>query len=163
MLGPLYGIYIKNIGGDVLDAGSAWAIFMIISGIGMMIMGKIQDKLKREKLFIIIGYCLQSFVFLCYIFVSNVAQLYIIQILLGISMTIQLPALNSFYTKYLDKGKYAFEWAAWEGMYFTISGIGAFIGGIIVKLYSFVYFFVIMFVLSLIGLAVAFQLKEKWI
>lgn len=161
MLGPIYAIFVKEIGGSILDAGSAWAVFMIISGIGMVLMGKVQDNLKREKPMMMLGYSLQSLAFLGYFFVSNITELLIVQIFLGISMTIQFPAFNSFYTKYLEKGKYAFQWAAWEGMYFTLTGIAAFIGAFIVTIFSFRFLFLLMFGLSLIGLFLSTQLQEK--
>ena len=161
MFGPIYAIFVNQIGGDILAAGSAWAVFMIISGLGTLLMGKIQDKLKKEKPVILIGYALQSLGFLGYFFVSNVMQLFIVQILLGISLMIQLPVFNSFYTKYLEKNKLAFQWAAWEGMYFTITGIAALIGGFVVKIFNFKFLFLMMFGLSLIGLLIATQLKEN--
>ncbi|MBI2654135.1 MFS transporter [Candidatus Woesearchaeota archaeon] len=161
MLGPIYALFVKQIGGDVLAASGAWATFMIVSGLGIFLMGKIQDKIKREKPVIIIGYFLQSLGFLGYFFVSNIVQLFIVQVILGVSLMIQIPVFNSFYTKYLEKGKYASQWAAWEGLYFTITGIAALIGGFVVKFFDFKFLFLMMFGLSLIGLALSTQLKEE--
>lgn len=80
MLGPIYALFVKKVGGDALVAGTAWAVFMVISGLGVLIMGKIQDNLKRDKPMILIGYALQSLGLIGYYFVSNVAQLFIVQI-----------------------------------------------------------------------------------
>ena len=60
MLGPIYAIFVKEIGGDILEAGTAWAIFMIVSGVGLYITGKLEDKIKKDKLFIVIGTALTS-------------------------------------------------------------------------------------------------------
>src|SRR3989338_2057199 len=89
MLGPIYAIFVRQLGGDVLDAGISWSAFLITSGLGMLFIGKIHDSLKKEKLMITIGYSLQSLAFLGYYFVSNMAQLYIAQVMLGISLMIQ--------------------------------------------------------------------------
>jgi len=161
MLGPLYALFVQDIGGDILVVGASWSIFMIISGLGIFLMGRIQDKIKKDKSFILIGYGLMSLGFLGYFFISNVMQLFIVQILLGISMMIQTPVLDSFYTKYLERGKFASQWAVWEGMYFVIMGIAALIGAFFVKIFGFKNLFLVMFFLSLIGLFVALQLKEK--
>ena len=161
MLGPIYALFVKDIGGDILAVGVSWSIFMIVSGLGIFFMGKIQDKIKKDKFFIISGYGFMSLVFFGYIFVSNVIKLFIVQIVLGISMMIQSPVLDSFYTKYLEKGKFASQWAAWEGMYFTITGVAALVGAFLVKLFGFKILFWIMFFLSLVSLALATQLKEK--
>ena len=160
MLGPIYALFVKEIGGGVLVAGSSWAIFMIVSGLGIFIMGGIQDNIKKDKLVIIIGYALESLGFLGYFFVSNVIHLFMVQLLLGISMVIQTPVFDSFYTKYLEKGRFASQWSAWEGMYFTITGVAALIGAFLVKIFGFKVLFLIMFFLSLIGLIVASQLNE---
>ena len=161
MLGPIYAIFVKQIGGDVLDAGISWSAFTITSGLGMLLIGKIQDNLKKEKLMITMGYSLQSLAFFGYYFVSSMAQLYIVQIILGISLMVQLPVFNSFYTKYLEDGKFASQWAAWGGMNFTITGVAALVGGFLVKIFSFKTLFLAMFLISLIGLFLSMQLKEK--
>lgn len=161
MLGPIYAIFVQKIGGDILAAGSAWAIFMLVSGIGIFLMGKIQDKIKKDKPIIILGYAIRSLGFLGYFFVSNVIQLFIVQLLLGISTMVITPAYDSFYTKYLEKGKFASQWAAWEGMWYSISGVAALVGAFLAKIFGFKVLFLVMFFLSLIGLIMATKLKEK--
>ena len=161
MLGPIYAIFVKNIGGDILEAGIAWSIFMLISGIGIYLMGKIQDRIKKYTKFIITGYCLTSLGFLGYYFVSNVIQLFLIQVILGFGTVIVVPARDTFYTNYIDKKKLASEWAAWESLWFIISGIAALAGAFIANLLGFKFLFLTMFFLSLIGLVIATQLKDK--
>ena len=161
MFGPIYAIFVQNIGGDMLSAGSAMSIFMITSGIGILLMGKMQDKAKKDKPFMMAGYALMSLAFLGYFFVSSVSQLFLVQILLGISTVIVTPARDSFYTKYLDKGKYASGWAAWESAWFIVTGIAALIGGFLAKIYNFKILFLVMFITSLIGLFFAMQLKDN--
>ena len=161
MLGPIYAIFVKNIGGDILAAGSAWSIFMLISGFGIFIMGKIQAKFKNNKNFILLGYSLTSLGFLGYYFVSNVIQLFLVQVLLGLGTMILVPARDSFYTHYIDKNKLASEWAAWESIWFIIAGIAALVGAFIANKYGFKFLFLTMFFLSLVGIVIATQLKEK--
>ena len=161
MLGPIYAIFVKEIGGDILAAGSAWAIFMIVSGIGILFMGRLQDKFKSNKNFIILGYLFTSLAYLGYFFVSNVIQLFLVQVLLGIGEMIVVPARDSFYTKYLDKKKMASQWAAWESLWFIIAGIAALLGAFIANKFGFKSLFLTMFFLSLLGLIISTQLKDK--
>jgi len=161
MLGPIYAIFVQQVGGDILAAGTAWAIFMITSGIGILFMGKLQDKIKRDKPVILIGYALMSLAFLGYFFVSNVMQLFLVQVLLGISIVVLTPAYDSFYTKYLEKGKFASQWAAWEGIWYLVTGIAALVGAFLAKVFSFKTLFLVMFFTSLIGLFLSIKLKEK--
>lgn len=161
MLGPIYAIYVQNIGGDILAVGTAWSIFMIVSGVGIYFMGQIEDRIKNDRKEIILGYVIMSIGLLGYIFVSNIYQLFVIQVILGISTVISTPAKDSFYTKYLDKGKYDSEWAAWEGSWYTVTGLAALGGAYLVKVYNFQILFVVMFVLSIVGLILIIQLKDK--
>ena len=161
MFGPIYAIYVQEIGGDILAAGAAWAIFMIISGVGILFMGNIQDKIRKDKPAIILGYALEASGFLGYFFVSNVMELFLVQVLLGISTVIKTPAYDSFYTKYLEKGKFASQWAAWEAVWYIVTGVAALIGAFLVKLFSFKSLFLVMFFISLIGLFLSAQLQEK--
>lgn len=161
MFGPIYAIFVQDIGGDILAAGTAWAIFMITSGLGIFLIGNIEDKAKRDKPFILFGYALMSLAFIGYFFVSTVYQLFVIQVILGISTVVTIPANDSFYSKYLEKGRFASQWAVWEGLWFFVSGIAALIGAFLVKIFNFRVLFLIMFFTSLIGFILATQLKEK--
>ena len=161
MFGPIYAIFVQKIGGDILDVGTAWSIYMIISGVGIYIMGKVYDKLKRDKLFIILGYFLVSASYLGYYFVSNVAQLFFIQVITGLSSVICVPAMYSFYSKYVDKRRFASEWAAWDSLYRILQGVMALVGAFLAKVYGFKTLFLSMFLLSLIGLGFATRLKDK--
>lgn len=161
MFGPIYAIFVQEIGGDVLAAGFAWAIFMITSGIGIFFMGKIVDKAQREKPILMAGYGITSIGFLGYYFVSNIYHLFAVQILLGLGYVMISPSANSFYTKYLEKGKFASQWSMWESSYFIITGIAAVIGGFLVKIFSFKTLFLVMFSVSLVGLLITALLKEK--
>ena len=161
MFGPIYAIFVQKIGGDILAAGTAWAVFMIISGVGILLTGNILDRLKRDKPAIILGCALESLAFLGYFLVSNITQLFLAQVLLGISAVIKVPAYDSFYTKYLEKGKFGSQWAAWEGLGYIVYGIAAVIGAFLAKIFGFKILFLIMFFISLIGLFLSTQLKEK--
>lgn len=161
MLGPIYAIYVQKIGGDILAAGTAWALFTIISGVGILLMGRIQDSIAKEKPMIVIGYAIDSMAFLGYYFVSNVWQLFLVQILLGIGTVVKTPAYDSFYTRYLEKGKFASQWAAREASWYIITGIAALAGALLAKFYDFKVLFLAMFLTSLIGLYFSTRLKEK--
>ena len=161
MFGPIYAIFVQKIGGGILDVGTAWSIYMIVSGVGIYLMGKLHDIHQRDKLFIILGYSLVSIGYIGYYFVSNVAQLFFIQVIIGLSSVISVPAMYSFYSKYVDKRKFASEWAAWDSLYRILQGAMALVGAFLAKLYGFKALFLTMFLLSLIGLCFATRLKDK--
>src|SRR3989344_2292908 len=161
MLGPIYAVFVQQIGGDILEAGTAWAIFMISSGIGIFLMGKLQDRISKDKLFLVAGYAMRSLGFLGYYFVSNVTQMFVLQILLGLSVVIISPATYSFYSKHVNSKKRAFEWSLWEGMWYIAQGSGALAGGFLASLYGFKTLFLAMFGYSIVSLIIATQLRES--
>ena len=104
MLGPVYAVYVGEIGGSIMDIGYSWALFSIFAGILMIVMGKIEEK--RNKInAAIIGYILKIACFIGYIFVQSPMHLFIVQIFLGISSAITSPAYDALYSRALRKGK----------------------------------------------------------
>ena len=43
MIGPIYAIFVEEIGGDILDASWAYFAFMTASGVALYIMGLIEN------------------------------------------------------------------------------------------------------------------------
>jgi MFS family permease len=56
LLGPIYAIFVKDIGGDVLEAGASFAIFSILSGIFIFLLGRWKFFQKHLNTFVVIGY-----------------------------------------------------------------------------------------------------------
>jgi MFS family permease len=57
LFGPLYAVYVQNIGGGVLDIGNSIAIYSITTGVLIIMFGKISDFLSKELL-IVFGFAL---------------------------------------------------------------------------------------------------------
>ncbi|MBU0635740.1 MFS transporter [Candidatus Micrarchaeota archaeon] len=161
MLLPIYAIFVGQIGGDLLDASSSWAVFAIIAGILIYVMGRWEDKHKHYARLMFSGYLLRALAFLGYFFVSNTTELFLVQIILGISAAVLTPSYDALYSSYLDKGKYATEWGAWEGMTLVVEGIAALMGGAIVFYFGFSVLFLIMFLTGLLGALISIRLMSK--
>ena len=149
MLGPIYALFVEEVGGDLLNAAFAFAIYAIVAGIVTLISGKYTDKLKENELIIVFGYGIIGLSFFGYIFVNSIWSLFLIQFILGIGEAIYAPAFDAIYSKYLGKGKSGRDWSIWESVnYFTIA-IGAISGGLLVVFFGFNMMFIIMGLLSL--------------
>ncbi len=124
MLGPIYALFIKNIGGDLLDASIAASIFAFAAGITTIIAGKFADKNKRDELIVASSYVLMGIGFLLYIFVNSIWFLFCVQILIGFAEAFYSPAFDALYSKHITKKKAGREWGAWESMnYFSFACI----------------------------------------
>ncbi len=160
LLGPIYAIYVQGIGGDILDAGIAWSIFMIISGLGIMVSGKIQNTSTKLSRILMYGYLIRAAAFAGYIFVSTTLHLFLVQAVLGFALIINAPATYSFYTKHVEKGKFASQWSAWESVWYIAQGCAAIIGAVIAKYLGFATLFGAMAILSLISALMALKLQD---
>ena len=144
LFGPIYAIYVENIGGDILTAGAASSLFSFVIGILVLLFGLLEDNKLNKKAMLIIGYLIIAFGNIGYLFVSNTAHLFIIQIVNGVGLAVIIPSLDGIYSKNIDRGKESSEWAYWEGGTRIIYAAAALAGGFIASAYGFNALFIIM-------------------
>ncbi|OGH85284.1 MAG: MFS transporter [Candidatus Magasanikbacteria bacterium RIFOXYC12_FULL_33_11] len=156
MFGPLLAVFTERIGGDILDITSAWAVYMLVTGFLTIYIGKISDKLNKEKI-MIFGYALNAFFTFSYLFVNSSLELFIVQAGLGIAAALATPTWNALYAEHEDKKKEGLEWGLASGAANIVTGIAIIVGGIILKYSSFEVLFVIMGTVQV--LATIFQMR----
>ncbi len=161
MLGPIYALFVEDIGGSLLDASYAFAIFSFTAGIVTVLSGKYVDKIKENELILVLGYGIIGIGFILYIFVNSIFLLFLVQIIIGIGEAVSWPAFDVLYNKHIDKNNPGKWWGIWESLnYFTI-GTGALIGGFLVTFFSFNIMFIIMGLLCLISALYILLLPRK--
>jgi MFS family permease len=144
LLGPLFAVFTQRVGGDVLDITGAWAIYMVVSGVLIIIVGKLADKWNKEVM-MIAGYALNAILTFGYLFVSTPAQLFALQAAFGVATALATPTWDALYDKYSGSGKNdGFLWGIADGMPNIVVGIATMIGGLIVVRFSFSALFAIM-------------------
>ena len=158
LFGPIYAVFVEEIGGDMLTAGIAYSFYAIAAGVLIYLISNWEDHVKHKEKLLVIGYSVGAVGFLGYFFVSNAIDLFLVQIVFGIAEAIRIPAYDGLYSKNLDKGKYTSEWGAWEAMAYIIIGISAIVGGYLATVYGFKILFVLMFVMSLLAALVSAKL-----
>jgi MFS family permease len=144
MLGPLFAVFVERIGGNILDISWAYATYLIVTGIGMIIVGKIGDRVGYSRL-MLLGYGLSAIGTFGYLLVTSSFALFVVQIVLGVALALSNPTWYALYDKFSgDGGSDGYVWGLSTGMGYTVSGIAMMIGGLIVHLFSFNVLFVIM-------------------
>jgi len=161
LFGPIYAVFVEQIGGDLLTAGGAYAAFAIASGVMIFFISRWEDHVKHKEKLVIIGYALSTIGFLGYLFIKTPLHLFIVQVILGLGEAVSSPAFDDLYSKHLQKGKFASEWGLWESFYYITIGAGALIGGFIGQEFGFKPLFMIMFLISLAGLISSLFLLRK--
>jgi len=161
LLGPIYAIFVEEIGGDILTAGTSYAAFAIAAGVLIFFVSRWEDHIKHQEKLVVGGYILSCIGFLGYLFIHEAWHLFVVQIIFGLGEAIGTPAYDGLYSKHLDKGKFVSEWGMWDSMAYLIAGIAAFCGGFLAKMYGFKTILIVMFILSLVGLCISTFLVSK--
>lgn len=144
MLGPIYALFVEEIGGTILHAGITGGVLALAAGMTTLVAGKYADKIKEDELIVTFGYAMMGLGFMFYIFVNSIWSLLLVQVIIGFAEALYSPAFDALYSKHLTRKKAGREWGAWEAMnYFSIA-FGAVIGGFIVMHFGFNVIFVIM-------------------
>lgn len=143
MLGPLFAIFGKKIGGSILDISWAWAIYLIIIGILVIFIGDISDKASKEKL-MVVGYGINAIFTFLYLAISKPIHLFFVQSGLGIAAALTIPTWMALYAKHNNKERSGLTWGIATGLNRIIAGIALLLGGLIVTYFSFNVLFITM-------------------
>lgn len=161
LFGPIYAIFVEEIGGDILTAGLAYSAFAIASGVLIFLISKWEDHVKHQEKLVVAGFVLSCIGFAGYLFIKRPLDLFLVQIIFGIGEAIGTPAFDGLYSRHLDKGKYVSEWGLWESLDYIVAGVAAVIGGFLAKIYGFKFLFIVMLILSFIGLIISLFLMRE--
>lgn len=161
MLGPVYALFVEKIGGSLLDASFAGALFALAAGVTTLISGKYSDKVKETELIIVVGYLIIGISFLLYIFVNSVIQLFLVQMLIGFGSAVYSPAFDAVYSNHLDGRKSGRQWGAWESMNYFTTAVGATLGGFIITRFGFQTMFFVMALLCFGSALYIYSLPRK--
>lgn len=148
---PIFAIFIaqKITFGNTAEAarvaGFAMAVYWGVKSVLQIPFGKYLDKNHGEKddlYFVIIGNVLAAFSIFGYIFSSQVWHIFALKGLYSLGMAMNIPGWTAIFSRHLDRGQEAFEWATRS----TAIGIGAgaagALGGIIASQFGFNVLFV---------------------
>ncbi len=144
MLGPIYALFVVEIGGDLMDAGLTASVYGLAAALTSLVSGIYADKIKENEYIIILGYLIMGIAFILFFFVDNIWFLFVVQALIGIGEAVYLPAFDAIYSKHLSKGNTGKEWSYWEVMKYFIYIIGAALGAYLVTLFGFGAVFILM-------------------
>ncbi|MEK7613683.1 MAG: MFS transporter [Patescibacteria group bacterium] len=136
LLGPIFAIFVTEFieGGTVEVAGVAAAIYLLTKSLTQIPAAALIDKIcgdKDDYWFLVGGMLVVNLVPLSYLLVSNPAELYFTQFLLGAATAFTFPSFMALFTHYVDGEKAGTTW----GVYYTLIDIAqaatAAIGGVL--------------------------------
>ncbi len=154
MLVPMYAAFTEEVGGSVLDAGIAFSVFSIATGVVIGLVGTrpiFQTHLKR---FLMAGFLISALADIAYVFVHSRWQLFAVQLFVGVATGFIEPAWDSLFSDNIEHSP-AKHWSIWAGGAHLVTGVAALAGGLIVAYFSFKTLFLTM---SLIDFAAVYAL-----
>ncbi len=160
LFGPLYAVYVQGIGGGILDVGNSVALYSIMTGILIILVGKISDRMSKELL-ATFGFLVSSVGTLCYLVISSPFQLYILQILFAVSTALLSAPLSALFAKHIENKNSGFMWALEGGGGKILAGIGIVCGTFVTYQFGFSTTFILISILQLCATILLFKVFLK--
>ena len=154
MLVPMYAAFTESVGGSILDAGIAFAVFSMATGLFISLIGTRPCFQRHVKSFLILGFLVSACCDISYTFVQNRWQLFAAQVVAGLATGLIEPAWDSLFTDDMEKSS-AKHWSIWAGGTHLAAGAAALIGGVIVSYFSFKTLFVSMALIDVVATILA--------
>jgi MFS family permease len=151
MLVPIYSAFTEKVGGSILDAGIAFAVFSMSTGVVVGLIGTRHWFEARLGRFLLLGFCLSAACDFSYMLVQDKWQLFAVQLVAGLATGFIEPAWDALFTEGMVESP-AKHWSIWAGGVHVVTGAAALVGGLIVSYHSFNALFVAMGLLD--GLAI---------
>ena len=160
LIGPLYAIFIKDIGGGIEIAGVALAIVLYVTSLLSILIGRVSDKIGRKPLLILTGFSYAYVVFL-YTTVTTVISLYIIQVLLGIVEAMRKTTNTTFIGDITKREKRGFQVGVYQTMVEVSKATAVLVSGFIIGESGFKIIFYIGSGIILLSTFLLFGIKER--
>ena len=150
LIGPFYAVFVKNIGGSILQLGYSVTVFGISTGLLIILIGKISDKINKD-LITTLGYFIYAIASLFYLIIDSPWQLFVLQIIFAIGTEFLSEPLSALFSKYIDKEKEGEGWGLSQGGSYIATAVSVFIGTFIVNKFGFNILVIIMFSIQIIA------------
>lgn len=151
---PFYIIFIREVGAGFSEFGLAYGLFTLSSAFVHQWVGKISDRIGR-KLFLLISTWGTAGLFLLFPLVTNIWEVYILQVFLGVFGAMQKTsekALVADFSEGKDRGKKIGSYHFWVSIY---SGFAVIAGGFLIDIFTVdIIFYIGSLVLFISGLLV---------
>lgn len=161
LLAPIYAIFIKNIGGSLLDASITVGFYAILKGVLYFVFSKAKESKFSRKLMISLGYFLFFISYIFYLYAFSVIHVLIIQGLLALGEVIINPSWSAVIANALTKGKERSIYSDFYGYRSLAEGSAAILGGVLATQLGFNVLFGLMAGFALMASVLSSFLKEE--
>lgn len=153
LIGPIFSIFLlEHIpGATIATVGGVVATYWITKSVIQLPIAVVLDRHEGERddfYTLILALLLAGFTALAYLIVKDIASLYFVAFLQGLSFGLYAPAWAGIFSRHLDKEHYAFDWSLDSTTIGLASGVAAFAGGSLANAFGFDIVFILASVFS---------------
>ena len=134
---PIYAVFVQKIGGTILDASGAIAVFLITQGIFTVLAHRLRWIDKNRIAVMAGGWLIWVCGIALYLFVSNVFMLMVTQVLTALGNALADPIFDRELAAHTDHKGQEFEWGFFEGNKDLVQGVASIVGGLVVSFFGF--------------------------
>lgn len=165
LLSPIYAVFILDrIEGATLEiVGIATAVYWTSRVVSVIPLSRLMDKIKGEKdeyYLMLLGTFFISALPLCYIFITQAWQVYLVQFFNAVSFSLVIPAWRVIFTKNMDKNRVGFEWSLDDVGVGLATAVAAALGSMVAERMGFEYLFIFIFLVGFASILVLLLLYQ---
>lgn len=135
MIGPFYALYVAKVSGGLEKLGFAFSIMILVQAAASYYVGRYSDRLGRKPFLFAAAY-VDAAILLCYTFVDQTYQIYILQALLGVTNAVSLTARGSLLADLTATETRGSEIGRFNALVSVFTAAGFTLGGYLAKYYG---------------------------
>lgn len=164
LIAPILAIYINGslVGGSMLRAGIASAIFLITKSIVQIPFSKFVDKKDEyfDLMWLLLGALIVCIVPFIYIFSYTIWGIFFAQFLYGLGSAFSYPTWLKIWNSHLDIHHETFEWSVYSSAIALSSAFASIFGAWISEIFGFVTTFAFVGIISFLGFSMLAYLRK---
>ena len=160
IFGPFYILFVQDKGGGLENFGIAMGLLLLAQSIVAYYAGKYSDIFGRKPLLILEGYG-HAITVILFLFISQIWQLYVLQIISGILAGLEATAHTSFLGDITEKKSRGKDVGKYYMVVGTISALTMMAGGYVIAIVGLKIVFVLMAIADIISTSMFWMLKEN--
>lgn len=106
------------------------------------------------------GFALQTMAWLLLVLAADLWLLYVIQLLIGLSYALSVPAFRMLVATHLDRGHELYDYTTWEMILAFVSTAGGVLGGLMVSLTGFTELFLVLGIAGIVLTIITWLQRE---
>ena len=162
LLAPIYLALVNRFGGGIEDAGFAFCIFQLSTGVFVLTFGKSEFFEKQKRWMLCLGFAILGVVDISYLLIGKKWEFYCLQMIAGVAMGLANPAWDSLYEDFdHEENASASKWSFWTGGIAIVQAAGAAVGGVVVAHYGLSPLFVLMAATDAFSLYYCFRVARQ--